>query len=144
MDTPGGRLILVIKQSGLTQNAFAKMLGTGPSYVSMIVAGKRPMTRPFALRVANAAGIDYEWLLTGKGEMMARPPMDGKELHDVLERMVNVMEQMQEANIANSRANEINAKANERYAQAINNLADMLERQMSLLERQEKADVTKR
>jgi transcriptional regulator with XRE-family HTH domain len=47
-------LRLRIKQAGLTQREFAKLLGVGESFVSMIISGDRDFTHE---RVVNAADI---------------------------------------------------------------------------------------
>jgi transcriptional regulator with XRE-family HTH domain len=66
------RLEKVIKYLGIKKMYFAEKIGFTPSYVSMILNGKKmnPSVRFFE-SVARAFRVNIEWLRTGEGEMFA-------------------------------------------------------------------------
>lgn len=45
-----------IKQSGLTQDAFARRVGISQSYLNDIAKGRKTPSLPVALRIATASG----------------------------------------------------------------------------------------
>lgn len=63
------RIESVIKETGLTSNAFAAKVGLNSSNLSRKLRGKVSiMPRDYKL-ICDATGVNREWLETGKGEM---------------------------------------------------------------------------
>lgn len=55
---------------GLSTNRFAADAGLGPSNMAKMLKGEMQITPKTLRAVANAHGVNYQWLLTGDGEMM--------------------------------------------------------------------------
>lgn len=58
-------LRMYLEKSGDSQRALAKRVGVGPSHLSHIIAGRRLPSLPLAARLAEAANIPIESLLSG-------------------------------------------------------------------------------
>jgi len=52
-----------LKREGISGSEFARMLGVSRSLVSHVRAGRRQVSLPVAVRIANAARIPVESLL---------------------------------------------------------------------------------
>lgn len=59
---------------GMSQEALGEALGIGRSAVSRIENGKNTLTEQNIKLLCQMFGVNREWLLTGKGEMMAAIP----------------------------------------------------------------------
>lgn len=68
------RLIEARRDAGLptTQASIAKELGISPAAVSTWKRGYHVMTMPHALALAYSAGVNVEWLLSGRGQRYAK------------------------------------------------------------------------
>lgn len=55
---PGEILLPELEERGLSQRAFAQMIGMSPSQLNELIKGKRPMTEAVALKLEQALGID--------------------------------------------------------------------------------------
>lgn len=75
------RLRMVLDQTGLAAQTLSKKAGLAPGHVGLIVTGKVKggVTPETMRRIAEAAGVDYEWLATGAGTpgSPARPSAPG-------------------------------------------------------------------
>lgn len=61
------RVNILIKDLGLTPNAFAKKVGLGSSNLSRKLKGSTPFTAKDYLKIGEALGISRNWLETGEG-----------------------------------------------------------------------------
>lgn len=62
------RVAELIKELGLTPNAFAKEVGLGSSNLSRKLKGSTPFTAKDFVKICNSIGVNREWLETGEGE----------------------------------------------------------------------------
>ncbi len=64
-----------LRQSfNITQRQLAKRVGVTSQLVSMMENGKAPMSHLTAKAIEAEFGVDHEWLLTGRGEMLIKKP----------------------------------------------------------------------
>jgi len=82
-DTPGSRLAQVRRLADLTQAQLAEAIDYDPTHISRIERDQVPMSPKFGRLVAQALGMDYEWLMTGRGQPDAQAnvalPHDGRD-----------------------------------------------------------------
>lgn len=62
------RINELIKELGLTPNAFAKEVGLGSSNLSRKLKGNTPFTQKDFVKISDSIGVNREWLETGNGE----------------------------------------------------------------------------
>ena len=62
------RVTELIKELGLTPNAFAKEVGLGSSNLSRKLKGSTPFTAKDFVKICDSIGVNREWLETGEGE----------------------------------------------------------------------------
>lgn len=62
------RVAELIKELGLTPNAFAKEVGLGSSNLSRKLKGSTPFTAKDFVKICDSIGVNREWLETGEGE----------------------------------------------------------------------------
>lgn len=62
------RVTELIKELGLTPNAFAKEAGLGSSNLSRKLKGSTPFTAKDFVKICDSIGVNREWLETGEGE----------------------------------------------------------------------------
>ena len=62
------RVAELIKELGLTPNAFAKEVGLGSSNLSRKLKGSTPFTAKDFVKICDTIGVNREWLETGEGE----------------------------------------------------------------------------
>ena len=62
------RINELIKELGLTPNAFAKEVGLGSSNLSRKLKGNTPFTQKDFVKISDSIGVNREWLETGDGE----------------------------------------------------------------------------
>lgn len=62
------RVAELIKELGLTPNAFAKEVGLGSSNLSRKLKGSTPFTIKDFVKICDSIGVNREWLETGEGE----------------------------------------------------------------------------
>jgi transcriptional regulator with XRE-family HTH domain len=66
------RIAWLLTHKGWSQRDLAKEAGLSPNYISLLVKGARGGTRGLTLatakKIANAAGVDVQWVLEGVGE----------------------------------------------------------------------------
>lgn len=70
-DSPGKRLALFRSTIGKNQREFAASLSTSHGTVSFIEANQRPPSRTFLQKISEVYGISSDWLLNGRGAMVA-------------------------------------------------------------------------
>lgn len=122
LDAPQERLKELLCQESITGRQLAKMLGVVPSAVSNVISGKRNLTRAFAHRISDVTGVNVEWLLSGKGEMMHVPTKA---------TLTQIWTSMVEMKLAIDRL-----EANqEKYIKAITRLTDIIEEQEELIQK---------
>jgi len=61
----GARVAVIRKEKGLTQQEFARMLGTSGSALSFMERGRRPVSPAMASRMAKALGVPLKRILHG-------------------------------------------------------------------------------
>ena len=65
---------LIYAGYGQTEKEIAGDLGYTQSYFSQIINGKVPLSKQFLRKISSvSSNINYNWLLTGKGEMLTQP-----------------------------------------------------------------------
>lgn len=69
------RVNKLIKDLGLTPNAFAKKVGLGSSNLSRKLKGCTPFTAKDYLKISEAMGVSRKWLETGEGDCYEIPRM---------------------------------------------------------------------
>lgn len=77
--TRGDRILKALKHLGISQNELARRLGKGSGWVSRLVTGERGESYVDPMlwqQVGDALHVNYEWLLTGRGEMFGSAPVD--------------------------------------------------------------------
>ena len=63
---PGMMIRPELKERGISQKDFAKMVGTQPSHLSKVFNGKRAMTTELALKIEETIGIPAKILLAAQ------------------------------------------------------------------------------
>ncbi|MGA4655959.1 helix-turn-helix domain-containing protein [Proteus terrae] len=63
------RLKVALYQSGVTQAELAGCIGVSQGVVSNIINAKGKKPTKYALQIAQALGVNYQWLRYGAGEM---------------------------------------------------------------------------
>ena len=58
----------------ITQRQLAKRVGVTSQLISMMETGKAQLSHLTAKAMEAEFGVNHEWLMTGKGEMMAKKP----------------------------------------------------------------------
>jgi transcriptional regulator with XRE-family HTH domain len=81
------RVRLVRKEIGLKQVEFAGKIGLTQTSMSMIEAGKAPLTDKNIKLICATFSIDEDWLRTGKGEMFGVESPYEKELLDTFSKL---------------------------------------------------------
>jgi transcriptional regulator with XRE-family HTH domain len=69
--TVGNRIRAIRKQHDLTQQQFADKIGYSKMQIHFVEIGKVIPSNDFLQRVAAAFGVNYDWLLSGKGQIEA-------------------------------------------------------------------------
>lgn len=60
---------MALYQSGVTQAELAGCIGVSQGVVSNIINAKGKKPTKYALQIAQALGVNYQWLRYGAGEM---------------------------------------------------------------------------
>jgi transcriptional regulator with XRE-family HTH domain len=81
------RIRLVRKEIGLKQGEFAGRIGLTQTSMSMIEAGKAPLTDKNVKLICATFAVDEDWLRTGKGEMFGAESPYEKELLEVFGKL---------------------------------------------------------
>jgi len=81
------RIRLVRKEIGLKQSEFAGRIGLTQTSMSMIEAGKAPLTEKNIKLICATFTIDEDWLRTGKGEMFGVESPYEKELLETFSKL---------------------------------------------------------
>ena len=70
---------LIYKGIAKTQKEIGDMLGYGESYFSQIISGAKPLSDGVLVKLLaldEGKEINLDWLLTGEGEMLAKPKIE--------------------------------------------------------------------
>ena len=76
MDDVIKRVNELIREMGLTPNAFAKEVGLGSSNLSRKLRGGTPFTNKDFVKICSSLGINRDWLELGKGDKTDKPSYD--------------------------------------------------------------------
>lgn len=68
----GSRILLCIKEVGITKTAFAEKLNLSQPYVSQLCLGNKTPSDRTILDICREFGVRESWLRTGEGEMFVR------------------------------------------------------------------------
>ena len=63
---PGMMIKPELEERGISQKAFAQMLGTQPSHLSEVLNGKRVLTTDLAMKIESAIGLPAKILLSAQ------------------------------------------------------------------------------
>jgi HTH-type transcriptional regulator/antitoxin HigA len=63
---PGMMIKPELEERGISQKAFAQMLGTQPSHLSEVLNGKRTLTTDLAIKIESAIGLPAKILLSAQ------------------------------------------------------------------------------
>ncbi|GMO25706.1 MAG: hypothetical protein Pg6A_13060 [Termitinemataceae bacterium] len=61
---------------GINQREFCKLLSLSVGYISTIEVNRRPSNERLIKLIVSEFGVNEEWLLTGKGEMLTNQEKD--------------------------------------------------------------------
>jgi len=81
------RIRLVRKEIRLKQSEFAGRIGLTQTSMSMIEAGKAPLTEKNIKLICATFAVDEDWLRTGKGEMFGAQSPYEKELLEIFSKL---------------------------------------------------------
>ncbi|MCR4918928.1 MAG: HigA family addiction module antidote protein [Prevotella sp.] len=65
---PGMMIKPELEERGISQKAFARMLGTQPSHLSELLNGKRALTTDLAIKIESAIGLPAKILLSAQAQ----------------------------------------------------------------------------
>ena len=84
---PGMMIKPELDERGISQKAFAKMLGTQPSHLSEVLNGKRALTTELAMKIEHAIGLPAKLLLSAQTqyelELASQNHVDDKQQETV-------------------------------------------------------------
>jgi HTH-type transcriptional regulator/antitoxin HigA len=63
---PGMMIKPELEERGISQKAFAQMLGTQPSHLSEVLNGKRALTTELAMKIESSIGLPAKILLSAQ------------------------------------------------------------------------------
>lgn len=63
---PGMMIKPELEERGISQKAFAQMLGTQPSHLSEVLNGKRALTTDLAVKIESSIGLPAKILLSAQ------------------------------------------------------------------------------
>ncbi len=69
------RLKAIRKELNLTQKEFATKIGITNSGISRLEKGENRLTEQLALSICREYNVNYDWLMTGNGEMFSSAPL---------------------------------------------------------------------
>jgi transcriptional regulator with XRE-family HTH domain len=88
----GGRIKAVRLQNNLTQQLFAESLGVAQGYLSELEKGVKIPSDTFLIALSYRYEISMEWLLAGKGEVLAPSVRQSLNL-DFMREVIEAAEQ---------------------------------------------------
>jgi len=84
---PGMMIKPELDERGISQKAFAKMLGTQPSHLSEVLNGKRALTTELAMKIEHVIGLPAKLLLSAQTqyelELASQNHVDDKQQETV-------------------------------------------------------------
>ena len=84
---PGMMVKPELDERGISQKAFAKMLGTQPSHLSEVLNGKRALTTELAMKIEHVIGLPAKLLLSAQTqyelELASQNHVDDKQQETV-------------------------------------------------------------
>lgn len=79
--TLGDRLRIILKERGIKQVEFAKVLGVSANYVSLLISGKRgPISDTLAKLIEETYGYSAQWVMNGEGEKLSSPSLSATKI----------------------------------------------------------------
>lgn len=82
--SPGERLDELLDELRYTQTEVGEKCGVSPQYVNNIVRGRQRLTEDFAQALAEAVGVNLNWLYMGRGPMLWEEAMKQEPVGEVL------------------------------------------------------------
>ena len=79
---PGMMIKPELDERGISQKAFAKMLGTQPSHLSEVLNGKRALTTELAIKIEKSIGIPAKILLSAQTQYELESTNRGASVED--------------------------------------------------------------
>ena len=84
---PGMMIKPELDERGISQKAFARMLGTQPSHLSEVLNGKRALTTELAMKIEHVIGLPAKLLLSAQTqyelELASQNHVDDKQQETV-------------------------------------------------------------
>lgn len=93
-DNVGERIRLIRKNTGLTQEQFAKAIGYSKMQVHYVEAGKVTPSNELLHQVAVVFNVNYDWIMTGEGKMEAAEALVDERLIMWLEANPDVVREL--------------------------------------------------
>lgn len=97
----GNRIFSVRKQLGLIQKDFAEKVGISPNFLSEVERSISPPSKTLLIAISLRYSINFDWLLTGEGEMFAgnaagdhipEAETDGEDIRKALAKTLVVLQ----------------------------------------------------
>lgn len=80
----GIRLETILKELGITQNNFAKLVGISQAYVSLMLSGKKSISYSVIQNITKyLPQVNIKWLLLGEGEMFIEQKSEEVQKSDI-------------------------------------------------------------
>lgn len=80
------RLAVLLSELNLSQNEFARQLGSTSAFVSNMARGKSKPGLEFLEKIATTFGVSLDWLVLGRGNMRGEPSLQPEWYQSVVLR----------------------------------------------------------
>ena len=91
----GKRIKEIRKEAGQTQEEFGKKIGYSKRQVYCVESGKVNPSRQYLRKIATTFSVNFDWLLTGKGEKEMKEVEISEELISWLRKNPDVVEELE-------------------------------------------------
>ena len=91
----GKRIKEIRKEARQTQEAFGKKIGYSKRQVYCVESGKVNPSRQYLRKIATTFSVNFDWLLTGKGEKEMKEVEVSEELISWLRKNPDVVEELE-------------------------------------------------
>jgi transcriptional regulator with XRE-family HTH domain len=78
------RLMALLSELNLSQNEFARQLGSTSAFVSNMARGKSKPGLEFLQKIATTFGVSLDWLVLGRGNMRGEPRLHSEWYQSVV------------------------------------------------------------
>lgn len=96
---PGMMIKPELEERGLSQKAFAQMLGTQPSHLSEVLNGKRSLTTDLAMKIESSIGLPAKILLSAQAHYELEAASAGVKKSDSQHETVSITIPTQDHNL---------------------------------------------